>query len=112
MEGALARGPTVVNRKAAVKKAETILTLHPESGKKGVRIKRELYDMVRAALQSELRKRGATPFRELMEAVMIRLGPDFPGSPGWYFTTVKLDLEARSHIRCDRSGKVQVVSLP
>lgn len=98
-------------RRTAPSKAETILTLHPE-GKKGTRIKRELYNLVRTVVTSELRKRGPTPFRELMEAVVIRLGPEFPGSPGWYYTCVKLDLEARAHIRCDRGGKVQVVSLP
>src|SRR5689334_458538 len=111
MQGAPSPGAGTKPRRAASSKAETILTLHPE-GKKGVRVKRVLYDQVRAAILSELRQKGPSPFRELMEAVMVRLGPDFPGSPGWYYTSVKLDLEARAHIRCDRSGKVQVVSLP
>jgi hypothetical protein len=111
MQGAPSTGAGTRLKKPASSKAETILTLHPE-GKKGVRVKRELYNVVRTAINTELRQRGPTPFRELMEAVTVRLGPDFPGSPGWYYTSVKLDLEARAHIRCDRSGKVQVVSLP
>ena len=34
-------------------------------------------------------------FAELGRRVAGQLGPEFEGSPMWYFTTVKLDLEAR-----------------
>jgi hypothetical protein len=48
----------------------------------------------------------------LNEAVSQKLTGDFEGSIGWYFTTVKLDLEARGVIICERkSGQPQMIRL-
>jgi hypothetical protein len=75
-----------------------ILTLHP-AGKQGVRIDRARYDaMRRAILRAVGRGRAGVPFLEL-SARAARLLPRAVYGPGvsrsWYFTTVKLDLEAR-----------------
>jgi hypothetical protein len=55
---------------------------------------------------------GPLTFKELNQAVGQRLDGKFDGSVGWYYTTVKLDLEARQVIECIRkSGKEQLVQL-
>jgi hypothetical protein len=46
----------------------------------------------------------------LNKAVSQTLEGKFEGSIGWYYTTVKLDLEARGVIRCERkSGQSQMI---
>ena len=73
---------------------EKILTLHPE-GKTGVNISKAKYDMMREALVSHLQAKGTMTFQALNDAVGAELDGRFDGSIGWYYTTVKLDLEAR-----------------
>lgn len=73
---------------------EKILTQHPE-GKQGVNIDKSNYDLVRQAIVQALAERNEMTFNELREAVGEILGDGFQGSISWYFTTVKLDLEAR-----------------
>lgn len=75
---------------------ERILTLHP-AGKAGVNIERRKYEEVRAAILAAVGAAGELEFRALAGKVRARL-PEFAGSPGWYTTTVKLDLEARGLI--------------
>lgn len=77
--------------------SDKILTQHPE-GKHGVNIDRTKYDQVRSAILDALAGPGELTFQELNEAVGRRLEGRFDGSIGWYFTTVKLDLEARGEI--------------
>jgi len=90
---------------------DRILTQHPEK-KKGVNIRRDKYEQVRDAIQVSLREEGAQTFQALSEAVNQKLGGNFDGSIGWYFTTVKLDLEARGVIVCERrSGQPQMIQL-
>ena len=76
-----------------------VLTLHPDPTKQGVRIEREKYEAVRSAILTFLRARGALTFTELGNLVEDALLPTFEGSIMWYYTTVKLDLEARGEIR-------------
>jgi hypothetical protein len=76
---------------------EKIMTLHPE-GKQGTNIDKAKYDQVRAAILMVLSEREEMTFNDLNEAVGQLLGDSFEGSIGWYFTTVKLDLEARGLI--------------
>jgi len=90
---------------------ETIQTLHPESSKQGVRISREKYELVRAAILTFLHARGALPFTELAHLVEDALLPTFDGSVMWYYTTVKLDLEARGEIRRVAGSKPQMIEL-
>ena len=77
--------------------SDRIMTQHPE-GKEGVNIERAKYDVVRAAIIDSISSAGELPFGDLSASVASRLPADFDGSIGWYTTTVKLDLEARSII--------------
>ena len=77
---------------------EKILTLHPE-GKNGVNISREKYEHVKALLLELIEDAGKITFTEMTRigrGVLEKEGCD--GSPMWYMTTVKLDLEARGLI--------------
>lgn len=73
---------------------EKILTQHPE-GKTGVKISKTKYDQMRNAIIDALHTGGEMSFTELNAVVGAQLEGNFDGSIGWYFTTVKLDLEAR-----------------
>jgi hypothetical protein len=70
------------------------MTLHPE-GKQGVNIEKEKYEVVRQAIIAALQAHQPQTFSGLEQAVTAQLNGNFDGSVSWYFTTVKLDLEAR-----------------
>lgn len=82
---------------------DRIETQHPDPNKQGVNIERKKYDAVQAAIVDALRMNGEMTFEDLMRAVEQRIGAHFEGSVSWYYTTVKLDLEARGII--ERVGK-------
>jgi len=75
-----------------------ILALHPDPKKQGVRIDRQKYEAIKAAVLAAIAAARELPFSQLAEAVEARLKTPFDGSIGWYTTTVKLDLEARGLI--------------
>ena len=77
--------------------SEKILTLHPQ-GKQGVNIDKAKYDTMRNAIIEALSEQPELTFTELNSAVGAKLEGNFDGSIGWYYTTVKLDLEARGVI--------------
>ena len=77
---------------------DRIMTKHPE-GKHGVNIEREKYDLIKTAIVAQLKKMPEQTFRGLQAAVTNELKGKFDGSIGWYYTTVKLDLEARKIVR-------------
>ncbi|MCO6450647.1 MAG: hypothetical protein J5I90_07635 [Caldilineales bacterium] len=89
---------------------ERILTLHP-AGKQGVNISRDKYDAMRSAILACLADGAELSFSELNSAVEQRLEGKFEGSIGWYFTTVKLDLEARGEIERVLGSKPQRLRL-
>lgn len=92
-------------------KPPRILTLHPK-GLKGVNIVKVKYEQVKSAILEELAAGGEQEFGALMQAVEMRLSGEFEGSIGWYFTVVKLDLEARGVLVCSReSGSRQLIRL-
>ena len=75
--------------------------LHPDPTKQGTRVTKSTYDAYRAALLKVI------PFTEegieygtLSEAVQPHIAPELleSTSPGWWVTSVKLDLEARGMI--------------
>jgi uncharacterized protein YcnI len=74
---------------------EKILTLHPQ-GKNGVNISKAKYDQVRQVVLRVISERQGITFTEMFDiANEILKQENFDGKPGWYVTTVKLDLEAR-----------------
>ena len=83
---------------ASVDQGERILTRHPE-GKQGVNISREKYDAMKAAILRSVRSRGEAPLQAVRGDVQNQLQGRFEGSILWYFTTVKLDLEARGILK-------------
>ncbi len=90
---------------------ERIMTQHPQK-KNGVNIRRGQYEQMRSAIELVLKKDGPQTFQTLNEAVNQKLEGNFEGSIGWYYTTVKLDLEARGVIFCERkSGQPQMIRL-
>lgn len=90
---------------------ELIQTLHPDPSKQGVRIEKNKYNTMREAILLNLKQLGAVTFTELSAVVEDQLGGRFDGSVMWYFTTVKLDLEARGELRRVPKSKPQLVEL-
>lgn len=86
------------------------MTLHPDVAKKGVKIEKRTYDLMRNTILNVL-KCGAMPFIELAALVDDQLQERFDGSVMWYYTTVKLDLEARGEIRRIPNSKPQKVEI-
>jgi hypothetical protein len=90
-----------------------IRTQHPDPAKMGVNIDKEKYDTIRDVIIGLLKHKGEMSFKELMGAVETQLERDFDGSVGWYFVTVKLDLEARgilTRVAGSRPQKVHLTS--
>ncbi|MEM6345756.1 MAG: hypothetical protein AAF927_17820 [Bacteroidota bacterium] len=87
---------------------DRILTLHPE-GKAGVSISRDKYEQMRSAIVEIVEEKQSVGFSEMGDMLTSRLKDSFEGSILWYYTTVKLDLEARGEIeRFKLKGKQMV----
>ncbi|MBW1873161.1 MAG: hypothetical protein JRJ19_13915 [Deltaproteobacteria bacterium] len=82
---------------------EKILARHPDPNKQGTNISRDKYDLVRSAIIAILNEVGIMSFGDLGLEVQEKLTDSFEGSISWYYTTVKLDMEARGTI--ERVGK-------
>ncbi|UCG25134.1 MAG: hypothetical protein JSW55_03820 [Chloroflexota bacterium] len=89
---------------------EKVLTLHPD-GKSGVNISRAKYDLMRETIVSVLGEQIEMTFTELGAEVGRRLEGRFDGSISWYYTTVKLDLEARGIVERMDSRSPQRIRL-
>ncbi len=76
---------------------ERILTRHLQ-GKQGVNISKQQYHVMKNAILESLEGRGEIALQTLHDEVKRKLARRFEGSISWYFTTVKLDLEAREII--------------
>lgn len=90
---------------------EFILTMRPEPKKQGARIEKTKYDLVRKAILENLRTYGALTFTRLGNLLEEQLLKSFDGSVAWYYTTVKLDLEARGEIRYIANSEQQLIEL-
>jgi len=88
---------------------ELFFALQPEPAKQGVRIDQTKYKTVRNAILHNLRQYGSMTFTQLGALVEEELRDDFAGSVTWYYTTVKLDLEARGEIRRVPDSRPQVI---
>lgn len=90
---------------------ELIETLNPDSSKQGVRIEKSKYNLMRASILDVLHVHGPLTFSQLAALVDEKLQGKFEGSVMWYYTTVKLDLEARDEIRRVPKSKPQLIEL-
>ena len=90
---------------------EFILAINPDSTKQGVRIEKVKYDIVRDAILENLRAFGPMKFTQLGDLLEDQLQKEFAGAVMWYFTTVKLDMEARGQIRCVPKSKPQLIEI-
>ncbi len=89
---------------------EGITTLHPQR-KKGVSISKEKYDFIKQSIINTLQKHGVMTFYGWHDVLSQELTGRFEGSIGWYYTTVKLDLEAVKIIECIPKSKPQQIRL-
>jgi hypothetical protein len=87
------------------------MTKHPEK-KEGVNIQRDKYEQMCSAIELALKENGPQTFQALNQAVVQKLEGNFEGSIGWYYTTVKLDLEARGEIERISGSKPQTLRIP
>jgi hypothetical protein len=90
---------------------ELFLTVHSEPAKQGVRIDQSKYNAVHAAIFDNLRQHGPMTFTQLGALVEDQLHTTFAGSVLWYYTTVKLDMEARGEIRRVPNSRPQVIEV-
>lgn len=89
---------------------EKILTLHPQ-GKTGVNISKAKYDLIHETIEAFLKENEEMTFTELGEMVKRGLEGSFEGSVIWYYTTVKLDMEARGRLERIPGSKPQKIRL-
>ena len=86
------------------------MTLHP-LGKQGVNIEKTKYNTMKQAILEALQERDNLTFTELQIIVKTKLQRNFERSVSWYYTTVKLDLEARKIIERVPGSKPQVLRI-
>lgn len=92
-------------------KDEYVETINPEPRKQGVRIEKSKYEMIRGAILKNLRAYGKLSFTRLGNLLEEQLLKTFDGSVMWYYTTVKLDLEARGVIRRIPNTEPQLIEI-
>ena len=90
---------------------ELFLTVQPEPAKQGVRLDKAKYSAVYEAIFHNLREYGPMTFTQLGALVEEELHGTFTGSVLWYYTTVKLDMEARGEIRRVPNSRPQVIEV-
>lgn len=83
----------------------------PEPVEKDVFLNRQKYDTVYESILEILRIHGPMTFTQLGHRVEERLQDGFDGSVMWYFTIVKLDMEACGEIQRLVNSKHQLLSL-
>jgi hypothetical protein len=90
---------------------DRIKTLHHE-GKEGMNIEKPKYDQMKQAILEVLEEKGSQPFMDVRTRVTQKLEGHFDGSISWYYTTVKLDLEARGIIERVPGSTPQIIRIP
>jgi hypothetical protein len=90
---------------------ETIPAINPDATKQGVQISKAKYDAMRTAILGLLKKNGPMTFIAMSNILEDSMQTTFDGSVMWYFTTVKLDMEARGEIRRVPNSKPQTIEL-
>ncbi len=84
---------------------------NPDPGKQGTNIDEKKYHQIHDAMIGALLQQKHMSLKELVLAVKSQLDGDFDGSFEWYITTVKLDMEARGELVCDRKKSPHLHSL-
>jgi hypothetical protein len=93
--------------------SDTILTLNPDPGKKGVNIDKDKYHFIRSEIMKALREIGPVGAMQLVKELDNRISDEkFGGSVGWYTTAVRLDMEAKKEILYNRNDKKPLITLP
>ncbi len=91
---------------------DMIETLHPDPAKQGARVTKATYEVYRDALLRVIPDSAeGVEFVSLSSAVAEKIPAEVRDStsPGWWTTTVKLDLEARGMIeRLPGNGRQRV----
>ncbi|CAN0523260.1 unnamed protein product [Laminaria digitata] len=88
-----------------------IYAQHPDPEKQGTNIDKEKYDQMHEAIVVAFMQQENMVFKDLVLAVKSQLAGEFKGSIEWYVTVVKLDMEAKGEMRCDRSKSPNLLSL-
>ena len=91
--------------------SEKILTKHPDPHKKGINIDKIKFEIMSRTIIDILQECREMKFKELMSTVDAKLKGKFEGSTGSYYTTVKLDLEARSTLEQMPNNRPQMIRL-
>ncbi|WP_043932099.1 DUF6958 family protein [Bacillus sp. EB01] len=73
----------------------TIQLLNSDPLKKGAVVEEQKYKIAKETILSIVEEQGTIGFKDLLSEVVGRLKESFDGSPSWYCTAVKLDLESR-----------------
>ena len=90
---------------------ELFLSIQPESEKQGVRIENSKYQAVHEAILQNLQRYGPLTFTQLGALVEEQLQDKFSSSVMWYYTTVKLDMEARGEISRLPNSRPQLIQV-
>ena len=90
---------------------ELLQTINPEPTKHSVHLDSTKYDLMLAVILANLQEYGPMTFNQLAALVEEQLQNNFDGSVVWYYTMVKLDLEACGKIRCLPGSKPQMIEI-
>ena len=90
---------------------ELFLTVQPEPARQGLRVDQTVYEAVHQSILRNLRCYGSLTFTQLGALVEEELHETFDGSVTWYYTTVKLDLEACGEIRRVPNSRPQLIEI-
>jgi hypothetical protein len=90
---------------------EFTLGIVPDPSKHSIRIEKAKYDIVREAILDNLRTHGPMTFTQLGDLLEDQLRKDFDGSVMWYYTSVKLDLEAHGEIHRVMKSNSQKIAI-
>ncbi len=90
---------------------ELFLTVQLDAVRQNLRIDQRKYEAVHTAILENLRQYGSMTFTQLGALVEEQLQSVFVGSVTWYYTTVKLDMEARGEIRRVPNSRPQLIEV-
>ena len=90
---------------------DTNLTLHPDNHKKGNKISKKKYDIIRASILTCLEAQPMMSYTDMANCVRESLQDKFDGSINWYVEVIKLDLEAKHIIKRISETRPQLYKL-